>query len=337
MGKLAAGAFLTYVTVLIAIFGVEMASLVRLFEALFGMHEPFQPGLLVGSQVDPQVVLIFVLVSSLVILIVLAFEFVAAMFLCPSKHVDRNRLTTRNEQFGRVCVAVLTAFDDEEAIALSVDDFKRVPAVKSVIVVDNNSRDNTATVARDHGAIVVSEFRQGYGYACIAGLRYALNHTAFDDIILAEGDMTYYAQDLMKMLPYLEDCDLVVGTRTTRVLTQDGSQMDRFMVWGNMFIAVLMRLRFWDSTFWGRVRLTDVGCTFRAVRRESLDRIVDELDVGGNYFSPHMLIVALSTGLSVIEVPVKFRSRVGVSKGAGSSRLRALKIGVEMIWEVLSR
>lgn len=230
--------------------------------------------------------------------------------------------------------AVLTAYNDEQSIGLAVDEFRALPEVGTVIVIDNNCKDRTAAVAREHGATVIEEHQQGYGYACMAGLRYALEHTQAPAIVLAEGDMTFYGEDIQKLLPYLHDCDMVVGTRTTRALTRSDSQMDWFLLWGNLFLAFLIRLRFWDWRFLGRAQLTDVGCTFRAIRRDALEGIMNELDDGGNSFSPHMIIAALRHRYAVVEAPVKFRKRVGLSKGAGSNRMHASGIGLGMIVQI---
>jgi Glycosyl transferase family 2 len=231
-------------------------------------------------------------------------------------------------------VAVLTAYNDEASIGLAVNEFRQIRCIDQVVVVDNNCVDRTAEVAREAGATVIPEAQQGYGFACMRGLRYALESTPADRIVLAEGDMTFFSNDTEKLLPYLADCDLVIGTRTTRTLTRDGSQMDWFMAWGNMFLASLIRMRYWDPVFMGQARLTDVGCTFRAMRREPLQKIIDQLTVGGNYFSPHMILVALQNQMRVVEVPIKFRKRVGVSKGAGGDRQRAIGIGLQMLAEI---
>jgi hypothetical protein len=242
--------------------------------------------------------------------------------------------TTRQPSAGKPVGVVLTAYDDAPSIGTAVDEFRALPSVDEIVVVDNNSRDQTGAVAEAHGATVIKETEQGYGYACTSGLRYMLDHSKSNIIALCEGDMTFFADDLEKMVPYLSDCDLVLGSRTTRTLTRAGSQMDWFMTWGNLFLAFLIRLRYWDTTFVGRVGLTDVGCTYRVIRRDALSRIVSQLKVGGQYFSPHMILVALRNGLSVVEVPIRFRERIGVSKGAGGSRSRAVRIGFEMMREI---
>jgi hypothetical protein len=182
---------------------------------------------------------------------------------------------------------------------------------------------------------VVKESLQGYGYACIRGLREALERTDADLIVLAEGDGTFSGHDIAKMLPFLEDADLVVGNRVTPGLIDSHSQMDTFFVWGNQLGAKFVQLRFWDWRFLGKVRLSDLGCTFRAMRREALAEIIDELDVGGNHFSPHMLMVSLRKGHTIVEVPVTFWPRVGVSKGANSLP-KAVGIGVAMFWHILT-
>jgi GTP:adenosylcobinamide-phosphate guanylyltransferase len=270
----------------------------------------------------------FFVVAPVGILILLLWHFVV-----------RNRPTawktpTSLESSKLSAAVVLTAYNDEASIGSAVDEFRDLPQIHQVIVVDNNSKDRTSEVAAAHGATVVRETQQGYGHACIAGMRYALNNTTDEVIVLCEGDMTFYGDDLAKFLLYMADCDMVIGTRNSRTLTRTGSQMDWFMAWGNLFLAIMIRLRYWDWTFLGRVQLTDVGCTYRAIRRETLARIIDRLDVGGHHFSPHMILVALREYSALIEVPIKFRARVGISKGAGGSRRRAIGVGLTMIGSI---
>lgn len=110
--------------------------------------------------------------------------------------------------------------------------------------------------------------------------------------------------------------------------------MDWFMAWGNLYLAILIRLSYWNWAFLGRVQLTDVGCTYRVIRREALVRIIGKLTVGSHHFSPHMLLVALRERLALTEVPIKFRRRVGVSKGAGGNRWTAVKVGFAMLGSI---
>ena len=235
----------------------------------------------------------------------------------------------------RVAVAI-TAYNDAQATAQAVRDFKRQPGVIEVVVVDNNSTDNTASLASAAGARVVREPRQGYGYACMRGLAEGAKVTDADVVVLTEGDGTFFADDMTKLLAYVADADLVVGNRVVRGLVDSDSQMDYFFTWGNMAVAMLVRLRFWDGRHLGPAGLSDVGCTFRAVGRQALERILPDLEVGGNHFSVHMLLVAMARDLSVIEIPIRLRRRVGTSKGASQSFWKGLVVGLAMIWHIIT-
>ncbi len=233
-------------------------------------------------------------------------------------------------------VVAITAYNDAEATANAVRDFRRQPAVVKVLVIDNNSTDDTAGLATAAGALVVNEPRQGYGYACIRGLAEGLKVPDADVIILTEGDGTFFAEDVPKFLAYVDGSDLVVGNRVVRGLVDSDSQMDYFFTWGNMALAMLLRLRFWDGRHLGPAGLMDVGCTYRAIRRSALERILPDLVVGGNHFSPHMLLVAMARGLSVVEIPIRFRRRVGQSKGASQSLWKGLRVGLVMTWHIMT-
>lgn len=235
----------------------------------------------------------------------------------------------------RVVVAI-TAYNDAQATAQAVHDFSQQAGVVKVLVIDNNSTDETAAMAAAAGAIAITEPRQGYGYACIRALTEALKATECDVIVLTEGDGTFFAEDTAKLLAYINDADLVVGNRVVRGLVDSDSQMDYFFTWGNMAVAMLLRLRFWDGRHLGPGGLMDVGCTFRAIRRPALERILPDLLVGGDHFSPHMLMVAIARDLSVIEIPIRLRRRAGASKGASQSFMKGLQVGLVMIWHIMT-
>jgi len=233
----------------------------------------------------------------------------------------------------KVCV-VLTAFNDEDAIPGAVTEFLSQKNVVKVIVVDNNSRDRTRLLAEDMGAKVVEERNQGYGFACMRGLKEALTCEDADVIVLAEGDMSFKGKDIWKLLPFVDDVDLVVGSRTHMALND--SQMDWFYLWGNLLMAKILQLRFVNAKFFGRTRFTDVGCTMRAIKKDSLERIIGKLNIGGHHFAPHMTMMALQSGLKVVEVPVNYRRRIGISKGAGGNRVLAMKTGIRMLWNIIA-
>jgi len=240
----------------------------------------------------------------------------------------RAKRKVRYDPLRNVRVSVgLTAYNDERSIGDAVKDFRQnVKGIADVIVIDNNCTDRTAEVAKKAGAKVVREEKQGYGYACMRALREAAKGSS-DVVILCEGDGTFSAADAKKLMAYIENADMVIGTRTVVEVLDPHSQVDWFINWGNKFIARMLQTR-----HWGKVRLSDVGCTYRAIRKDALMKIMPKLREGGNAFSPHMIMVALENGLTVIEAPVTFRQRVGKSKGVGNKKLKGFGVGLRMLW-----
>lgn len=114
-------------------------------------------------------------------------------------------------------------------------------------------------------------------------------------------------------------------------MLEKDTQIDWLMNPANQVVAKLIQLRFWGSRF------SDVGCTYRVIRKDAYRKIKDSLRVGGMHFSPHMTVEALKAGLKVIEVPVTFRKRAGTSKGVGSRKLRAAWVALNMIWTIVFR
>src|SRR5207248_11690411 len=174
------------------------------------------------------------------------------------------------------------------------------------------------------GAGVGAEARQGYGFA----LRRGLAEARGEYVVLAEPDGTFVADDMLKLLAYAGEFDLVLGTRTTRELIWQQANMGWFLRIGNVAVAKLLQVLF------GGPSLSDCGCTMRLIRRDAVARLNDRLTVGSSHFLPEMVVLALLDGLHVIEVPVNYRGRLGESKITGSLAT-ALKVGLRMIRLIL--
>ena len=215
---------------------------------------------------------------------------------------------------------VFPAYNEEGYIRPAVEDFFIPSVVDEIVVVDNNSRDRTADDVRRTRARLVSETRQGYGFALQRGLHEATG----DIVILAEPDGTFIGRDVLKLLAYADDFDMVCGTRTTRELVWDQANMGWFLRMGNWTVAKMLQM------LYGGPSLSDCGCTLRLTHRAALERIRGDLTVGGSHFLPEMVILALKKGLKVIEVPVNYRGRVGESKITGNLK-GTLKTGFNMI------
>ena len=223
---------------------------------------------------------------------------------------------------------VIPAYNEEAGIARVVKEFKK-PYVKEVIVVDNNCVDNTVKIAKKHGARVVKQPKQGYGNAIRKGLKEAKG----DLIFVTESDCTFYGDDMKKLMKHIDEHDLVLGTRTYRPYIEKGAKMDPFLWLGNIFIGKLLQSVILVTK--GRnIPLTDVGCTFRVIKRPALQKIQSKFTIGGSQFSPEFMKIAMKNGLKVKETPVRYRARLGDSK-ITSDFMKSFKLGLEMIWLVL--
>jgi glycosyltransferase involved in cell wall biosynthesis len=202
---------------------------------------------------------------------------------------------------------VFPAFNEEKNILTAVQAFLSQGCVDEVLVVDNNSTDRTLEIVRGTAARLVCEERQGYGYA----LRKGLAEANGDYIILCEPDGTFLARDLIKLLAYAEDFELVMGTRTTKELIWDGANMKYALRLGNYVVAKLLEILYNGPS------LSDCGCTYRLIRRSAYKKIRDLLTVGSSHFLPDMVIACLKRKIRMIEIPVNYCSRVGRSKITG--------------------
>ena len=169
----------------------------------------------------------------------------------------------------------LTAYNDEDSIADAVEDFLSHPLVERVIVVSNNSRDATFERAEAAGAITFNEQAPGYGrcvYRCLERGR-SLRDT--DYVVLCEGDRTFRAYDIEKLLAYAPHADIVNGTRIVEPLRHYVTQLSTFMYYGNLFVGKLL-----EAKHLGRGTITDVGTTYKLCRRDALMRLLPRLEPG---------------------------------------------------------
>jgi Glycosyl transferase family 2 len=248
------------------------------------------------------------------------------LLLFPAKRRHSRRKIIEPMVDKRVVVA-LTAYNDEQSIGLAVADFQSCPLVRRVIVVDNNSRDKTFDIATRAGARVVRETRPGYGRCVYRCFQEALADEDAHLIILCEGDMTFRANDIHKLIAFIDHADIVNGTRIVEQLREYSTQLSTFMYYGNFFVGKLLELK-----HLGRGTFTDVGTTYKLVRRASIQRLMESLNPDINLeFNAHFLDTALANGERVLECPITFHPRVGISKGGNANNLRALEVGCRMI------
>jgi dTDP-glucose pyrophosphorylase len=216
---------------------------------------------------------------------------------------------------------VIPAFNEAESIGHVVRDFK--PLVEEVLVVNNSSTDETALHAREAGARVETVQLKGYGDT----IRYGLDHADGDILVVVEADYSFRSRDLGKLIEYLKDADMVVGTRTTRELVQQGTNMRGLVRWGNVIVAKLTELLWWKD----QPRFTDVGCTYRVFWKDTYKAIKPLLHGVGPELSPEMMIAVLKARRRVIEVPISYHRRIGGESKHSANYWRISRTAMRML------
>ncbi len=218
---------------------------------------------------------------------------------------------------------IIPAFNEESSIAKVIEEIPDI--VDEIIVVNNNSTDTTAEVAKKAGATVLSEEKKGYGYACLKGLQYITSQPIKPNIVVfLDGDYSDHPQELINIIkPVLEQkMDLVIGARA-KELRENGSMTPQ-QLFGNWLATSLMKLLF-------NANFTDLG-PFRAIKYEKLLALQMEDKTYG--WTVEMQLKALKYKLSYCEVPVHYKKRIGTSKISGTIK-GTIMAGVKIIGWIL--
>jgi len=215
---------------------------------------------------------------------------------------------------------IIPAFNEEGAIGKVIREIPK-DIVNEVIVVNNNSNDNTGKVALSEGATVIDEPKRGYGRACLKGIEYLKNKSPQSDIVVfMDGDHSDYPNELRTLVkPIIENgMDMVIGSRTLGT-AEKGALMPQ-QIFGNRLATTLIRFIY-------GIRYTDLG-PFRAIKFSSLMELnMQDTSYG---WTTEMQIKAAKQKLNISEVPVNYRKRIGTSKISGTIK-GSLSAGYKII------
>lgn len=202
---------------------------------------------------------------------------------------------------------IIPAFNEENSIAKVIKDIPKV--VDEIIVVNNNSTDDTAKNAKNAGATVLNESKKGYGFACLKGIDYIANQINKPSIVVfLDGDYSDFPEQLHEIIkPIIEEnIDFVVGARVKN-LREIGSMTPQ-QIFGNWLATSLM------SVIYGS-KFTDLG-PFRAIKFDKLLALKMKDKTYG--WTVEMQLKVLKQKMSYKEIPVKYRNRIGISKVSGT-------------------
>lgn len=204
-------------------------------------------------------------------------------------------------------VVIIPAFNEEAAVGKVVEEIPDY--VEEIIVVDNNSTDQTAATARKAGATVLFEKQKGYGKACLKGIDYLINKSEKPEIVVfLDADYSDYPQQMDRVIqPILDQkAQLVIGSR--ELGNREKGSMTVPQVFGNRLSSILLKLLYGAS-------FTDLG-PFRAITYHALIGLkMRDQNFG---WTVEMQVKALKQKLPYCEVPVDYKSRIGHSKVSGT-------------------
>jgi len=201
---------------------------------------------------------------------------------------------------------LIPALNESQAIGNVISAIPR-DIIKEIIVIDNGSTDNTATIASNHGATVLHQKTKGYGHALMTGINYLAPQNP-DILVFMDGDYSDFPEEIPVLIrPIIEEnMDMVIGSRVLGS-AQKGALLPQAR-FGNWLATVLIGL------FWG-YKFTDLG-PFRAIRYDKfLSLHLHELTYG---WTVEMQIKAAQLKFQCTEVPVSYRKRIGQSKVTGT-------------------
>lgn len=218
---------------------------------------------------------------------------------------------------------IIPAFNEARSIGHVIGDIPDA-LVNEIIVVNNASKDETMLRAEQAGATVLDEPRRGYGQACLRGLEYLKElDTQPDIVVFLDADYSDSPDEMdVVVRPIMKDqADLVIGSRALGESEKGAMQPQQ--IFGNWLATRMIKL------FYG-VRFSDLG-PFRAIRFDKLMQIDMQDKTFG--WTVEMQVKAAKHGLSVTEVPVSYKKRIGVSKISGTIS-GTIKAGYKIIYTI---
>jgi glycosyltransferase involved in cell wall biosynthesis len=220
---------------------------------------------------------------------------------------------------GSKVTVILPTYREKASIRDVIRDFQAQRVVDEILVINNNATEGTSEQLRGTSAIEVFEPVQGYGAAICRGFAEATG----DLVVVCEPDGTFLARDIHKFLAYADDVDIAYGSRTIRNFIWAKANMGLLLKWGNWFVAKLLEILF-NTNY-----LSDVGCTYRMIRRQALLKLLPTFQVRSNFFGPEMMIRGYRAGLRCVQIPVNYKERTGKSSVTGYLG-RTLLLGMQM-------
>ena len=202
---------------------------------------------------------------------------------------------------------VIPCYNESKGIGKVINGFNRERLLHhgyelDILVVDNNSTDNTSEVARDAGARVIVEKTKGKGNAMRTGFKNVSDDSTY--VVMLDGDDTYSASEVHRLLEPLHSgfCEVVIGSRLNGKM-KEGS-MTLFNRMGNWVFSHLVR-------YFYRANVTDVLTGYFAWKKYVIDDMAPHLVSDGFAIEMEMITKIAKLGYEIYSVPISYHPRSG--------------------------
>ena len=203
---------------------------------------------------------------------------------------------------------IIPAYNEEHAIGKIIGDIKNLPEQFEILVIDDGSKDKTASIAESFDIRVIRHpMNKGYGAALKTGIRNASG----DYILIMDADGQHRVRDIYKLLEYIGPYDMVVGARTKKSKTTLHRRIAQFIMIGT-------------AEYLSGQNIPDLNSGFRIMKKE---RALEYMNIlpNGFSFTTTITLAILMNGYSVKYIPIEAETRIGKSK------IRPIKDGFNFI------
>lgn len=215
---------------------------------------------------------------------------------------------------GKKVAVIFPTYKEKKSVRRSIEEFDASGYVDEIIVVSNNAERGTREEVQKTRAILLNEKRQGYGHAIRTGIKASKS----DLLIISEPDGSFDGRDVLKLLAYSDDFEMVFGSRTHLSLVHKGSDMTYVKRILDVMLAKIVTYLYACSP------LTDLGCTLRLTTKKAWNKIASKSTSADGIFATEWVLVAAKKKINFIEIPINFRARVDISPVSGTFRKKAL-------------
>ncbi len=241
------------------------------------------------------------------------------------RRISDRRVSDRRKANLKKITILIPCYNEEKGIGKVIDG---VPDKKladlgyraEIIIINNNSTDNTTKIAYEKGYKVVSEKKQGKGNAIRTGFRNISSDT--DYVVMLDGDNTYKLKEIPRLIEPLESgfCDIIVGSRLEGKLYGDSLSFSHRLA--NWFFTFLVRRLYLVNT-------TDICTGYFAWKKEVVDKLAPHIKSDGFGIEAEMITKMAKLGFKIFSVPITYDKR------EGNSKLSPYLDGLKIFWILL--